>query len=76
MLWGIMNLQLSGDLACFLSRKGLVQRDDGMGIEIVHDKYNLLFVRVAGVAQSPAVRCSRTLICFMPPRSLININIL
>ncbi len=38
MLWSIMNLQFSGDAACLLGRKDLVQRGDGMGIEIVHDK--------------------------------------
>ena len=46
MLWGIVDLQFSGDPACLLSWKSLVQRGDGMGIEIIHDKYNLLFVRV------------------------------
>lgn len=49
MLWGIMDLQFSRHPACLLSREGLVQGGNGMGIEIIHDKYNLLFVRVAGV---------------------------
>jgi len=43
MLWDIMNLQFSGNPAFLLSRKGLMQMSgDGMGIEIVHDKYNIL----------------------------------
>lgn len=49
MLGGIMNLQFSDDSACLMSRKSLVQRGYGMSIEIVHDKYDLLFVRVADV---------------------------
>ncbi len=48
-LGGIMGLQFSGDPACLPGRIGLVQGRDSMRIEIVYDKYNSLFVRVAGV---------------------------
>ena len=48
-LWGIMNLQFSGDPACLMSRKSLIQRSYGMSIEIVRDKYDFLVVRVAGI---------------------------
>lgn len=48
-LWGIMKLQVSGNPACLISRESLVQRSYGMSIEIVHDKYDLLFVRVTDV---------------------------
>lgn len=53
-----MNLQLSGDPACFLGRKGFVQRGDRKGIKIVHDKYNLLFVKVVEVCKVFDFLCS------------------
>lgn len=53
MLRGVMDLQLSGDPAGFRSRKCLVQGGKGMGVEVVHDKYDPVTVRIVCIYQIP-----------------------
>ena len=45
-LWSIVDLNLSCESSCFLRRKSLIQRCNVVRIQIIHDKNNLLSIRI------------------------------
>lgn len=52
-----MDFQLPGNLAGFGSRECLVQGGDSMGIEVVHDKDDLVTVRIPDIDKIPDSLC-------------------
>ena len=53
MLGRVMDFQFFGDPAGFRGWKCFIQRGKSMGIQVVHDKYNPVTVRIADIHQIP-----------------------
>ena len=53
MFWCVMNFQFFSDPVGFQGRKCLVYGGNGMGIQVVPDKYNLITIRIADSYKIP-----------------------
>ena len=74
MLGSVMDLQLFSNHVVFRSRKCFVQGWKGLGILIVHDKYDFITARVADIHQvldhlCPVNRSKEFLDTYMPHAS-------